>query len=79
MASTNSLPGGTSYFLTAHYPGDGTYAASDSVQFGPVTVNPEPSTTTAVALGYPDQNGFPPFTTGPYGTFVYLRADVKGQ
>jgi subtilase family serine protease len=77
--STNSLPGGQ-YSLTAHYAGDGTYAPSDSARFPPVTVNPEPSNTTAVALGYPDQNGhFPVFTTGPYGTFVYLRADVKGQ
>jgi hypothetical protein len=80
MATTNSLPGATNYFLTAHYPGDGTFAPSDSTQFGPITVNPEPSTTTEVALGYPDQNGhFPTFTSGPYGTFVYLRADVKGQ
>ena len=78
-ASTNSLPGGN-YMVTAHYPGDGTYASSDSTGFGPITVNPEPSTTTEVALGYPDQNGhFPTFTSGPYGTFVYLRADVKGQ
>jgi len=80
VTTTNSLPGGTNYFLTAHYPGDGTYASSDSAQFGPITVTPEASTTTATALGYPDQNGnFPIFTNGPYGTFVYLRADVKGQ
>jgi hypothetical protein len=66
--------------LTAHYPGDGTYASGDSALFGPITVSQEPSTTTDIALGYPDQNGdFPIFTTGPYGTFVYLRADVKGQ
>ena len=78
-ATTNVLPGGT-YSVNAHYAGDGTYAPSDSTAFGPITVNPESSTTTAVALGYPDQNGhFPPFTSGPYGTFVYLRADVKGQ
>jgi hypothetical protein len=40
----------------------------------------EPSTTTLSVLGYPDQQGnFPAFTTGPYGTFVYLRADVHGN
>jgi hypothetical protein len=78
-ASTNSLPGGN-YLVTAHYPGDGTYGSSDSTGFGPITVSAELSTTVASALGYPDQNGnFPIFTNGPYGTFVYLRADVKGQ
>jgi hypothetical protein len=76
---TNLLPGGT-YTVTAHYAGDGTYASSNSDAFGPITVNQEPSTTIASALGYPDQNfHFPIFTTGPYGTFVYLRSDVKGQ
>jgi hypothetical protein len=78
-ATTNALPGGT-YTVTAHYAGDATFSPSDSTAFGPITVNQEASTTTAVALGYPDQNGhFPNFTSGPYGTFVYLRADVKGQ
>ena len=77
--TTNALPGG-SYTVTAHYAGDGTFSPSDSTPFGPITVTPEASTTTAVALGYPDQNGhFPTFTSGPYGTFVYMRADVKGQ
>lgn len=77
---TNALPGGN-YYLAAYYPGDGTYASSTSTPaFGPITVTPEASTTTAVALGYPDQNfHFPIFTSGPYGTFVYTRADVKGQ
>ncbi len=77
--STNELPGGN-YPAVADYAGDGTYAPSVSLGFGPFTVNPEPSTTVVTALGYPDQNGnFPIFTSGPYGTFVYLRADVKGQ
>jgi hypothetical protein len=42
-------------------------------------VNPEASTTvTSVLTG--DQNGNPiPFTSGPFGSFVYLRADVAGQ
>jgi Bacterial Ig-like domain (group 3) len=34
-ATTNSLPGGTAYTVTAHYAGDGTNAPSDS---SPVTV-----------------------------------------
>jgi hypothetical protein len=77
--ATNLLPGGT-YTVIAHYAGDGTYAPSDSTAFGPITVTSESSTTIANALGYPDQNGhFPTFTSGTYGTFVYLRADVKGQ
>jgi len=76
--TSNALPGGT-YTVNAHYAGDATFSPSDSTPFGPITVSPENSTTTAVALGYPDRNGhFPTFTSGPYGAFVYLRADVKG-
>jgi hypothetical protein len=42
-------------------------------------VSPEPSTTTVKALTA-DANGNPiPFTSGPYGSFVYIRADVVGQ
>jgi Bacterial Ig-like domain (group 3) len=42
-SSTNNLPGGGPYSVTAQYSGDATYAASDS---GPVSVivTPEPST-----------------------------------
>ena len=44
-----------------------------------VTVTPEPSTT-AVSVLTGDQNGNPiTFTGGPFGSFVYLRADVAGQ
>src|SRR6202041_3471776 len=42
--TTNMLPGG-SYTVTAHYPGDGTFAASDSTPPVTVTVNPEASKT----------------------------------
>jgi hypothetical protein len=74
-ASTNLLPGGT-YNVSAHYEGDGTYAPSDSAGVM-VTVNPEASMITESALTA-DQNGHPiPFTGGPYGTFIYLRADVS--
>lgn len=74
-----TLPGGTHSF-TAQYGGDGTFAPSGSTPpYGPITVTAEPSTTTLSVLGYPNQSGFPPFTSGPYGSFVYLRADVKGN
>jgi hypothetical protein len=76
---TNLLPGG-SYNLTAHYPGDGTYASSDSAAFGPVTVTAEPSNTTLSVCTYGTQNSScPAFAGGPYGSFVYLRADVNSQ
>jgi hypothetical protein len=76
--TTGALPGG-SYTVTAHYPGDAMFSASDSTPPISVTVSPEPSTTTVKALTA-DANGNPiPFTTGPYGTFVYIRADVMGQ
>jgi Pro-kumamolisin, activation domain/Bacterial Ig-like domain (group 3) len=75
--TTDVLPGG-SYNVTAHYPGDGTFAASDSTPV-PVTVTPEGS---KVAVTFLTQNsqGFPlPFSSGPYGSPVYLRADVSGN
>jgi hypothetical protein len=76
--TTGDLPGG-SYTVTAHYPGDATFSASDSTPPISVVVSPEPSTTTLKALTA-DANGNPiPFTSGPYGGFVYVRADVVGQ
>jgi hypothetical protein len=76
--TTGDLPGG-SYTVTAHYPGDATFSASDSTPPISVVVSPEPSTTTVKALTA-DANGNPiPFTSGPYGGFVYIRADVVGQ
>jgi Pro-kumamolisin, activation domain/Bacterial Ig-like domain (group 3) len=76
-STTDVLPGG-SYTVTAHYPGDGTFAASDSAPV-PMTVTPEGS---KVAVSFITQNsqGFPlPFSSGPYGSPVYLRADVSGN
>ncbi len=76
--TTVSLPGG-SYTVSAHYPGDATFASSDSAPPISVVVSPEPSTTAVKALTA-DANGNPiPFTSGPYGGFVYIRADVAGQ
>jgi hypothetical protein len=75
-SSTGQLPGGA-YNVMAHYAGDATYAPSDSTPVS-VTVSPENSTTTETLLAY-DQNGNPlPLNNVPFGSFVYLRADVLG-
>ncbi len=75
--TTGDLPGGN-YIVTAHYPGDATFSASDSPGIS-VRVSPEPSATTIEALTADANNNPIPFTSGPYGGFVYLRADVNGQ
>jgi hypothetical protein len=78
VSSTAELPGGGPYWVTANYSGDTTYAPSQSPAVS-VTVDPEPSTTTISAITA-GQSGNPiPFTGGPFGSFVYLRADVVGQ
>ncbi|MGH9712563.1 MAG: Ig-like domain repeat protein [Candidatus Acidiferrales bacterium] len=76
--TTSLLPGGNQFMVTAHYPGDGTFGASDSAPVA-VTVMPEASTTTVRAV---TGNFFTlpvPFTSGPYGTPVFVAADVVGQ
>jgi len=76
--TTNLLPGGFSW-VTADYFGDGTFAHSDSNAV-PVFVFPEPSTSKASAFTFNAQfTGFVPFTGGPYGSIVFLRADVAGK
>ncbi len=77
-ASTNQLPGGTAYQVHAHYAGDATFAPSDSTPPITVTVTAENSTTTVSQF---DQNGNP-ITQGstlPFGSVVFVRADVKGN
>ena len=72
--NTSLLPGGT-YTVSAHYPGDGTFAASDSTPLQ-VTVNAETSKTILSGL---DQNNNPITTannTFPFGSLVFVRADV---
>jgi subtilase family serine protease len=78
IGTTSFLPGGT-YHVRAHYAGDATFAASDSASPGvSVTVNPEASTTALAVFGV-DANGATfPYTSEPYGTPAYLRADVAG-
>ncbi len=74
--STNLLPGGA-YPVSAHYAGDGVFAPSDSAPIT-VTVAPENSATTVSAFTADSQGRPIPFAGGPYGSFVYLRADVSG-
>jgi hypothetical protein len=75
--TTNALPGG-SYNVTAHYPGDGNFAASDSAPVA-VTVTPEGSQTSVSFVTQNAQGNPLPFSSGPYGSAVYLRADVSGN
>lgn len=70
----SNLPGGT-YNLTAHYPGDVQFAASDSNSLA-VTISPEPSSTTVQAFTT-NSAGAPIFaTTFAYGAFMDLHANV---
>jgi subtilase family serine protease len=78
-SATTLLPGG-SYTVSAHYAGDGTYAASNSAPGISVSVTPEPSTTTVQAYTLDQKGNSVPFTSGQYGqAAIYLRADVAGQ
>jgi Pro-kumamolisin, activation domain/Bacterial Ig-like domain (group 3) len=77
-AAFDDLPGGT-YTLTAQYAGDGTFAPSPASSPINVTISPENSSTvlsvlTADALGNPV-----PFSGGPYGSFIFLDADVTAN
>jgi len=77
--STNSLPGRSfvGYSIWAHYSGDSTYAPSDSNKVE-VNVNPEPSTTTLTVFGS-DPSGRPLTSPFPFGSLVFVRADVAGN
>jgi hypothetical protein len=75
--TTHLLPGGTNT-MSAYYAGDTTFVPSASAATQ-VTVSAEPSAATVKALTA-DSTGQPvPFASGPYGSFVYLRADVAGK
>ena len=75
--TTDLLPGG-SYTVTAHYPGDGSYGASDSNAVA-VNVNPESSKTFANLVTL-DINGNPTSFTSSSATYgsgyFLLRVDV---
>ncbi len=77
VSSTSQLPGGGPYNVTARYAGDSIYAPSISNPVS-ITVSPESSTTTVSVLTVNPQGIALPFTGGPFGSFVYLRADVAG-
>jgi hypothetical protein len=73
--NTNLLPGGT-YNVTAHYAGDSTFSASDSMPVQ-VTVGKENSQTTATLVAYNSTSRtFSQTNTVPYGSIFLLRSDV---
>jgi len=77
--TTSILPGGT-YNVTAYYPGDPTFGASNSAPVQ-VTVGKENSETkeTLTALN-PTTYAFQPIgSTIPYGTIFFLRSDVTNS
>jgi subtilase family serine protease len=86
-SATRLLPGGF-YTVRAHYGGDGEFAQSDSNQIS-VAVSPEQSATlvsaflcgtSLLACGVADgQAAGTLFSSAPYGTYVFLRADVEGK
>jgi len=79
-ATVNSLPGGTSYSVQAHYAGDANYQASDSNAVT-VTVNPESSKTglSIVAFNAAGQITNANATSVPYGSPYLLRSDVTNS
>jgi hypothetical protein len=76
IGTTTLLPGGT-YNVTAHYPGDGTFAASDSAPIQ-VTVGKENSQTalTLEAYNVTTRTFSQASATVPYGSIFYLRGAV---
>jgi hypothetical protein len=77
--TTSLLPGGT-YNVSAHYPGDGNYSASDSATSVPVVVNKEDGNV-AVGLMTFDGSGrliSSNATTATYGSPYILRMGVTG-
>jgi hypothetical protein len=75
-SATTQLPGGN-YTVSARYAGDATYAPSDSNTV-PVTVSAEPSAST-LSLQVTDLNGNLLTNPFPFGSIVFVRADVAGQ
>ena len=77
--STNMLPGGI-YGVTAHYAGNGTFAASDSTPPVMVTVNPEGSATRVSMVTFDFLSGLETSSNATffqYGSAVpLLRVDV---
>ncbi|HTA21973.1 MAG TPA: Ig-like domain repeat protein [Terriglobales bacterium] len=76
-STISSLPGGSGGVI-ARYSGDSTFATSSSNAV-PITVAPEGSITRLTSQTLSSNFQFIPFSGGPYGSFIYLRADVAGQ
>jgi len=72
--STTMLPGGT-YYVTAHYAGNGTYAASDSSQVQ-ITVSPENSKTLVQLVGFTCTGITYGMTTIPYGYSIQCSSNA---
>ena len=80
-STTNVLPGG-SYTVTAHYPGDGTFAASDSTPPVAVNVAPEASQSNIAFELFNPSTGLqtnPNATTAQYGSLELLRMNITSQ
>ena len=73
--STTQLPGGN-YTVAAYYAGDGTFGPSYSNPVE-VTVTQEGSTTAVSAVDR-NSSSIPSGTMLPFGSFVFVRADVAG-
>lgn len=73
--STTQLSGGN-YTVAAYYAGDGTFGPSYSNPVE-VTVTQEGSTTAVSAVDQ-NSNSIPSGTVLPFGSFVFVRADVAG-
>ncbi len=78
--ATVMLPGGN-YTVTAHYAGNGTFAASDSSPGIQVTVGKESSLTSAELVTFNANTGAPSYgvTTTPYGSPYALRMNVTNS
>jgi hypothetical protein len=77
----SDLPGSGAccfYEVWMHYGGDGTYAPSDSNDIT-LTVSPEPSTTTLSVFGSSASNGNSLTSPYPFGSIVFVRAEVAGN
>ena len=77
-STVNDLPGGT-YTLTAQYAGDAVFAPSPPSSPINVTISAENSNTTLTLLTIDQSGNLIPFSGGPFGSFVYVRADVSAQ
>jgi hypothetical protein len=77
--STEMLPGG-SYSVTAHYPGDATYEASDSAPIS-VTINKENSVPQAFLVTFNSSNQIisSNANTAVYGTPYLLRVNIESS